>query len=462
MGVSKEEKSIGEEEKETYEPIDSYDTFCLEGKKVTLPISWSELSEMGFRINVSDKNTISSEIGFVEKEIYNSAGECLGKVSIVNNTDSDIKVEDGIVNVFTFSTNVDMNFYGGLSFLSTKEQVYETCGEPKYHVYEGKEESEIHVLSKEQENESDNDYDYNPTSSYRWCKSDWLTATENTVLDYDLGLYVTKNNYHYLEVTFDENENISEIVFYFDCAEEIEEDNSMEDSNDSENLDDDLDRVSPATITDLFDGEKRVWFFIDHRDSFDGLAYDNDVKGVLITEDKQVKGYYYNLVGSLNHSLSEEDCIINSNSTNPCANNRYVLSDFEGLNNEEIINKVSASYGDASVDYDFEYEGEEYYFEKCDFPYEITYEGDLDASGNNFESEELCIFNNPYNIHFTFNGSFASEYISSSFKFSSIIKPSIIKDKEYVGIKDRKGNMLITENTYLSFENIGFDSPNNY
>ena len=92
-------------------------------EKITLPISWCELSEMGFRINVSDKDTISSEIRFVEKEIYNFAGEYLGKVSIVNETDSDIKVEDGVVHVFTFLTDVDMNFYGGLSFLSTKEQI---------------------------------------------------------------------------------------------------------------------------------------------------------------------------------------------------------------------------------------------------------------------------------------------------------------------------------------------------
>lgn len=232
MDVAKE-KHAEEQEKETYEPIASYDTFYLEGQKITLPIPWSELSEMGFKINVSDKNTISSEIGFVEKEIYNSAGECLGKVSIVNETDSDIKVEDGGVHVFTFSTDIDMNFYGGLSFLSTKEQVYETCGEHKYHVYEGKEESKIRVLSKEQEKKSYSDSaEYNPTSSYRWCKKDWFSS--DTVLDSELGVYVTKNmTYHYLEITFDENENISEIVFYFDGAEDgemqsTEQDNSLE------------------------------------------------------------------------------------------------------------------------------------------------------------------------------------------------------------------------------------------
>lgn len=58
-------------------------------------------------------------------------------------------------------------------------------------------------------------FEYKPTSSYRWCKNEWLTL--GTKLDPDLNVYVSNNTYHYMGITFDDRDNISEIVFYFDC-----------------------------------------------------------------------------------------------------------------------------------------------------------------------------------------------------------------------------------------------------
>ena len=40
-------------------------------------------------------------------------------------------------------------------------------------------------------------------------------------------------------------------------------------------------------MSDLFDGKQRVWFYLDRSDLYDGLAYDTDVKAVIITENKQ-------------------------------------------------------------------------------------------------------------------------------------------------------------------------------
>lgn len=217
----------GEKNNGKYETIDSYDTFYLEGKKITLPISWSELSGMGFKINTSDKKIISTEKGYVEEEIYNSSGKHLGKVSIANKTDSDIKIKDGIVNVFTFTEDVDMSLYGGLSFSATEDQVYETCGEPMYHVYEGTE-KKIRVLNKEQEKELYDD-EYSPSLSYRWCKNNWMTS--NLVFNSDLGLYTTKSICHYLEITFDASKNINKIVFYFDSADDEEPKNTEQDNS---------------------------------------------------------------------------------------------------------------------------------------------------------------------------------------------------------------------------------------
>ncbi len=59
----------------------------------------------------------------------------------------------------------------------------------------------------------------------------------------------------------------------------------------------------PEVLSDLFDGKQRVWFYLDRSDLYDGLAYDTDVKAVIITENKQVTGYYYNLIGIYNKDM---------------------------------------------------------------------------------------------------------------------------------------------------------------
>lgn len=214
--------------------------------------------------------------------------------------------------------------------------------------------------------------------------------------------------------------------------------------------------IMPIVLSDLFDGEQRVWFYIDHTDSFDGLAYDNDVKAVIITQDKKIVKYYYNLIGIYNKNMIGS---IEFNGSSPFSSSRFLLSDFEGLADEEIIEKVSKLYGDAAETYTFNYGGKDYVYKGESFPYEIQYEGELDSSGNKLKNENFEFFEEGHSITFKFNGSYKVEFLSLDFYFDTLIEPAMIKDKEYVGIMDKEGNMLITISNYITLENITFDSP---
>lgn len=233
-------------------------------------------------------------------------------------------------------------------------------------------------------------------------------------------------------------------------------DNSATGNLTSENF---ITDVTPTVLTDLFSGERRIWFYI----ADDELAYDNDVKAVFITENNTVTALYYNLIGNMNGIGNSANMVgvIDLDEPNPFSCERLLLSDFSGLSDDEIIEKVSNFYADASLEYTFNYGSKEYVYKKCSFPYEILYDGDLDSSGNNLENEILKLFEHAYSIEFTFNRSGAYEMLRDEFYFDSLIKPTVIKDKEYVGIKGVKGSggSIITINTYTAFDRINYDSP---
>jgi lipoprotein len=210
----------------------------------------------------------------------------------------------------------------------------------------------------------------------------------------------------------------------------------------------------PEVLSDLFDGKQRVWFYLDRSDLYDGLAYDTDVKAVIITENKQVIGYYYNLIGIYNKDMI-------SGEEGPFANSRFLLSDFSGLTDSEIIEKVSETYADGSVTYPIEIQTsiKKYTYEGEELPYTIEYDGELDSSGNGLENETLYFFDTIRDVMFPFNQSYQNETLYRSFKFDSLVEPTVIKEKEYIGIQDTSGNMLITLNNYAEFENIMLDKP---
>ncbi len=206
---------------EKNETIDSYDTFYLEGKRITVPISVSELLNLGFKIDISDNALLSPETKSIKTYIYNSKGKRLAKITIVNTGDSDIQIKDGIIDAFIFTTNSDIEFYGDLSFYSTKKQVYDICGEPKFRVYESKDynydqhNDPLSLGAWAYRPEEEKYLQSTPTSSYRWCINHWLT--KDMKLNSDKGIYEVKHiYYHFLEITFDDNNNISRIIFAFD------------------------------------------------------------------------------------------------------------------------------------------------------------------------------------------------------------------------------------------------------
>lgn len=192
------------------EKMNSYDTFYLEDKKITLPISWSQLSKKGFHIEDSDEKKVS-EGETIETNMYNSDEDCLGKIQISN----------GKVNKLTITADVDIYLYGGLSFSVTKDQVYEICGEPKYQIYEYESNSSEHFVDKEQEKKYKNDPEYKAMSSYVWCKNDY--AYHEKTLNVQKVVYEVHSEYHYLRISFDSHNDVEEIVFYFDCADEEQE-----------------------------------------------------------------------------------------------------------------------------------------------------------------------------------------------------------------------------------------------
>lgn len=212
---------------------------------------------------------------------------------------------------------------------------------------------------------------------------------------------------------------------------------------------------SPKTIMDLFDGKEKLWYYIDYRDSFDGLSYDSDVKAIFTTENKTVTSMYYNLIGSHNNSSLEFSDLFEEKS-NPFSCERFLLSDFKGLSDKDVIEKVSDVYGDASISYKIPFYKT---YDECIFPSNILYNGYLDNSGNMLEDENLRLFDCNYYIEFSFNGSGDEERLRGEFYYDSTITPIEILDKQFVGIKDGWGNMIITENIYDSFSNLTFDDP---
>lgn len=224
-----------------------------------------------------------------------------------------------------------------------------------------------------------------------------------------------------------------------------------------------VENKTPESITDLFDGEKKVWFYIDHRDSYDGLAYDSDVKAVFTTENKTVTSMYYNLIGISNNSLSLRSNMVGATSLenpNPFTCERLQIKDFKSLSDDDIIEKVSSVYADASKNYSFKYYTGDYNYEKCEFPCTILYYGFLDNSGNKLESESIRLFDRNYFVNFPFNDTVEQERLRGEFPYEAFIRPIEILDKSYIGIKDGQGNMIITENIYGSINSIGFDDPN--
>lgn len=228
----------------------------------------------------------------------------------------------------------------------------------------------------------------------------------------------------------------------------------------TDNVDDTKKSDTPMTLMDLFDGEKRVWYLLQDEN---GLAYNSSILAVVITENKKVVEAYYTV------NSGGWESIVEATLPHPFAP-FLNLADFEGLTDIQILNMVKENYADISKTYDnckFNFaEGvsTEFYgypFKKMSLPFNIIYNGKLDASGNKLEYEKFKLFENSFCFQWRTSSGLGgvNNSIDNEFYYKNTIMPTIIKDKEYVGIKCNMNYMLITINDYESFSHIKFDSP---
>lgn len=199
-------------------------------------------------------------------------------------------------------------------------------------------------------------------------------------------------------------------------------------------------KESPKVLMDLFSGERRIWLYV-VGDKWDtDLSYDDSVAAVFVIENQEVTNVYY--------SMAEH----------PASTVRYTLADFDGMPDDEIISMVSNTYADASIGYTFP-RGEAN-LDKNNFPYKIQYKGDLDSSGNELKYECLKFFED-YVLRIDETSTIKGSRIYSEIRYDEIIEPTIIKNKEYIGILDDNLNvMFITLNNYPEFDNLELDDPN--
>lgn len=221
---------------------------------------------------------------------------------------------------------------------------------------------------------------------------------------------------------------------------------------------------TPYTVMDLFDGERRIWYYIESKDE---LSYDNNVKFVFVTENKKVVDFYYSL-GTFPKYEAYPDWIKITPANTPVFSDYFVLSDFAEKNDDEILEMVRSRYADASQTYDFSLEYKYAQMEvtgspfvASDLPYEIKYKGELDASGNNLDNEKVNFLDKNYGLQIvnTQYNKYEYKVVTHDAYFQEIVRPTIIKDKEYVGFKGSSIAWWITENTYASFDRIVYDSP---
>lgn len=222
-------------------------------------------------------------------------------------------------------------------------------------------------------------------------------------------------------------------------------------------------KIKPKVLTDLFDGEERIWFYCDSYSS--SINYDTKINAVFITKNKEIIAGYYNLYfPGAEKEVADGTYKIEENGKPNPFNKPFVLADFEGMNNTEILNKIKSTYIDASKNYTYYYNYsigtkdrmQTHTVNAYKFPYKIKYSGSLNSNGNNLKKETIIL----PNIYKSVTGDDISDYNDTIYdnilRDSKSLKPLTIRDKEYVGISSNSST-LITENTFEPFDKIELD-----
>jgi len=256
------------------------------------------------------------------------------------------------------------------------------------------------------------------------------------------------------ETSSDENYTYSDEYLESDKNQnDYAEDNSLEhmpDVTDKNPLQHNSFSKAPETVMDVFDGDRRLWFVLES-----GLSYDADVEVMFISENKKILKMYYNLIGNEGSKKWAEENVVIDTFPNPYSRERFVLSDFDGKTDDEIIDLISSNYADASVQYDLvcsnSYRSNiSMTHHGCSYPFEIQYCGHLDQSGNYLSSEKIRI------SHCKKIDNNTMQSIKADFTYMGIYEPTTIKNKQYVGFKYSN---IVTENTFADWGELTLDDP---
>ena len=145
-----------EEEKPAREYVegDGYTTpeITIDGMLITLPLSYTELAELGF--TVEDEEYVINKNEYEYRELLNKDGYPIGYIDIINETDAPIACKDGIVFSITLYFDdwqeavADFMLYNGVTQDTTPEELVEIFGSADYEY-----------------SSEDSDYDY---QSFEW------------------------------------------------------------------------------------------------------------------------------------------------------------------------------------------------------------------------------------------------------------------------------------------------------
>ncbi len=145
-----------EEEKPAREYVegDGYTTpeITIDGMLITLPLSYTELAELGF--TVEDEEYVINKNEYEYRELLNKDGYPIGYIDIINETDAPIACKDGIVFSITLYFDdwqeavADFMLYNGVTQDTRPEELVEIFGSADYEY-----------------SSEDSDYDY---QSFEW------------------------------------------------------------------------------------------------------------------------------------------------------------------------------------------------------------------------------------------------------------------------------------------------------
>ena len=95
---------------------ENFNVFTIEGKEISVPLSWKELQNAGFQLKDKALNETIDPQDYKIASFYTKDDRFVGQLTISNYADKKIKVKDGIIDAVTI-TNIqvaDVSFIDGL------------------------------------------------------------------------------------------------------------------------------------------------------------------------------------------------------------------------------------------------------------------------------------------------------------------------------------------------------------